>query len=160
MIREINYLDFKEINLARELLIKSIPHCKNDINLSFSLLENPELMIKHKKEHDLIDSRLFGFFNENKLMGVSGLYSLEADSYEAYWVNWFAVDNCYIRKGIGTQMFKFLEEKVAEEKKAFLRVYTTLPELKGFWGKQADFYREELEDGSTYYYFQKEIDYI
>lgn len=158
MIREINYLDSMEMNTARELLIKSIPHCKDYINQSFSLLEDSGLMAKHTENYDLVDSSLFGFFDENKLIAVSGLYSLEEDSFEAYWVNWFAVSDRYTKLGIGTQMFKFLEERVAEEKKDFLRVYTTIPELKGFWEKQATFYGEEIEDGITYYYFQKEID--
>jgi len=157
MIKEINYLDSVEMNIARELLIKSIPHCKDDINLSFSLLKNVELMTEHKENYDLVDSRLFGFFSENKLIGISGLYSLEEDSFEAYWINWFAIDDRYTRLGIGTQMFKFLEKRVEEEKKDFLRVYTTIPELKGFWEKQASFYNEELEDGITYYYFQKKL---
>lgn len=157
MIREINYFDQKEMHSVCKLLTESIPHCKDDIFLSLCLLQNPKVMAAHKEKNNLVDSNLFGFFDKEKLIGVCGLYSLEQDFNEGYWINWFAVDNCYIRLGIGTQMFKFLEEKVIKEKKDYIRVYTTIPELKDFWGKQASFYYEELEDGITYYYFQKKL---
>ena len=69
--------------------------------------------------------------DEEKVLGKTGLYSLEKDKEDTYWLGWYCVDPESRGKGIGSKLLDYSIKKAKERDKKFLRLYTsTSPEEK------------------------------
>jgi ribosomal protein S18 acetylase RimI-like enzyme len=69
--------------------------------------------------------------DNNSVIGTTGLYALEKDKQDAYWLGWYCVDMKFRGKGIGSKLLDYTIELAKERGKKFLRLYTsTSPEEK------------------------------
>jgi ribosomal protein S18 acetylase RimI-like enzyme len=62
---------------------------------------------------------------KEKLLGISGLYSLDKDKENTYWLGWYCVDPKHRGKGIGGKLLDFAIRKARNRGKKFLRLYTS-----------------------------------
>ena len=62
---------------------------------------------------------------KEKLLGISGLYSLDTDKENTYWLGWYCVDLKHRGKGIGGKLLDYVIRKVGSRGKKFLRLYTS-----------------------------------
>ena len=60
-----------------------------------------------------------------RVLGTTGLYSLEKDEKETYWLGWYCVDPAFRGKGIGGKLLDHVIRKAKERDKIFLRLYTS-----------------------------------
>lgn len=66
-----------------------------------------------------------------KILGTIGLYSLEKDKKDTYWLGWYCVGPEFRGKGIGSKLLDFTIKKARQRGKKILRLYTsTSPEEK------------------------------
>jgi ribosomal protein S18 acetylase RimI-like enzyme len=97
-----------------------------------------------------------------KVIGIIGLYCMDEDSHEAYWIGWFCVNPAFRGRGLGSKLLDLAIKNTKADGKRFLRLYTSddpnesaaqrLYEKKGFSvsrenvrkrGKYNIFYREK-----------------
>jgi GNAT superfamily N-acetyltransferase len=83
-------------------------------------------------ENKILSLEYFVAVNESeKILGTTGLYSLEKDKNETYWLGWYCVDPEFRGKGIGSKLLDFTIRKAGERGKKILRLYTsTSPQEK------------------------------
>jgi ribosomal protein S18 acetylase RimI-like enzyme len=62
---------------------------------------------------------------DGKVVGITGLYSLEEDWKDALWLSWFCVDPSCRGRGLGTKLLDLAIENARKEGKKFLRLYTS-----------------------------------
>ena len=62
---------------------------------------------------------------DDKVVGITGLYSRRKDSNEALWLGWFAVHPNYRKKGIGNKLLQFSIDEAKKRGKKYLRLYTS-----------------------------------
>jgi len=60
-----------------------------------------------------------------EVLGTTGLYALEEDKQEAYWLGWYCVDPKYRGRGIGGKLLDFTIEEAKNRGKKILRLYTS-----------------------------------
>ncbi len=60
----------------------------------------------------------------NRLVGITGIYTIETDENKAAWISWFCVDTNYRTRGIGKQLLEFTIARARQIGKQFLRLYT------------------------------------
>lgn len=72
--------------------------------------------------------------NKNKIIGVTGLYTIKKDKREANWLGWTCINCKYQGKGIGKKLVEFIINKSKKKNKKYLRVYTNIDKV-GFYEK-------------------------
>ena len=69
--------------------------------------------------------------NEKKeVIGTTGLYSIEDDEKNKYWLGWFCVNQKYRGQGIGQKLLDFTINKAKKKGAKYLNLYTSTNPLE------------------------------
>lgn len=60
-----------------------------------------------------------------KVVGLVGLYEQESDPDDLIWLGWFLTDSTSRKKGVGAKLLRFAIQRARDAGKKGLRVYTT-----------------------------------
>ncbi|HLM84012.1 MAG TPA: GNAT family N-acetyltransferase [Candidatus Bathyarchaeia archaeon] len=98
----------------------------------------------------------------DKVVGTTGLYALEKDKKDTYWLGWYCVDPEFRGKGVGSKLLDYTIEMVKERGKKFLRLYTsTSPEEKAaqiiYDSRGFETTKKEKSENSKYEIIYKEL---
>ena len=63
--------------------------------------------------------------NKGKLLGVVGLYSLNSDYLDTYWIGWYCVSKKERGKGIGSILLEYVINEARVRKRKYLKLYTS-----------------------------------
>lgn len=80
--------------------------------------------------------------DKDKVVGTTGLYQLETEGNDVYWLGWFCVDEKYRRSGIGRIIIDFTFEEERRLGGKVLKLWTTdhpLMEASGKFYKKLGF---------------------
>jgi GNAT superfamily N-acetyltransferase len=61
----------------------------------------------------------------NVVLGTTGMYSIEEDLIEAYWLGWFCVGHEFRGRGVGLLLLDFTIREATSRGKKYLRLYTS-----------------------------------
>lgn len=124
---KIEPLSKKTLKPAIRLLqnVFDYPEGRKQIKLWFTASLNPD---KYQKLYEKEKSKWVQYYvalHKNKIIGTTGLYQLENEKNDVYWLGWFCVDERYRRSGIGREIidFTFKEERKLGGK--VLKLWTT-----------------------------------
>ncbi|MCG2698377.1 GNAT family N-acetyltransferase [Candidatus Parcubacteria bacterium] len=79
-----------------------------------------------KSKNDVKTLEYFVAIDENdSVIGTSGLYSLNSDYKDTYWLGWYCVHQDYRGKGIGKILLDCSIKKARKRGKKFLSLYTS-----------------------------------
>lgn len=153
----------KALKVLRKAFPQNIPYFTNCLEVS--LQKNGSYLKFLAKEGLIGIPKYFVALDKNDVAGVIGIYSMTKDRQEANWVGWFAVDPEYRKQGIGTKLMNFIICKAKNNKKKYLRLYSsTYPleryshkfyEKKGFvkMGEQ----RIRKNSHNKYYFYELKV---
>jgi GNAT superfamily N-acetyltransferase len=140
---------------------------KPSIGFSASLDKNKleKLNMDYQKQYgvSILSLEYFIALDEisEKVIGTTGLYSLEEDANEAYWVGWFCVHPDFTGQGIGRALLKYIIEISRASGKRFLRLYTSdhpVESTAQFLYESMDFKiwneKGERKDGNTTIFYR------
>ncbi len=107
--------------------------------------------------------RYFVAIKDKQVVGISGLYGLEAYPEDVLWLGYFAVKKKFQGQGIGSGLYKYVEELA---RKMGIRLFCV--ETDSSKKKAMDFYKKQgfieggkikgfYEDGSDQVYMWKEL---
>lgn len=85
----------------------------------------PSVADQYADMRGIYDRRQWVAEINNKIVGTIGHIVLDQDRKEADWLNWFCVDPCYRRRGIGSRLLAFLEDQAIRRGKRYLRLWTS-----------------------------------
>ena len=103
---------------ATELLKKVFnPSKEEKLTLKASLY--PQKYKDYLKKHQFIELNYYVLVENEKVIGLTGLYAYDDNS---YWLGWFCVDEKYRNKGYGKKLLDFSIYKA--QKRKFLYLYT------------------------------------
>lgn len=66
--------------------------------------------------------------NSKRIVAITGIYENIDDESEALWGGWTCVHPTYRGKGLGRHLFNFVIEKARDQKKQYVRAYTSTAE--------------------------------
>jgi GNAT superfamily N-acetyltransferase len=91
-----------------------------------SLDQNKLDKLNEKSTGEIYSLEYFVAVDETgKVLGTTGLYALEEDKQEAYWLGWYCVDLKFRGKHIGSKLLDFTINIARERGKKILRLYTS-----------------------------------
>ena len=124
---KIKPLSRKTLKPAIKLLhgVFAYPEGRRETKKGLTISLDPEKYKETYKKEKLKWVKYYVALEGAKVVGTSGLYKMENDPKETFWLGWFCVDETYRRKGIGS---KLLDYTIREEKRRSgrtLKLWTT-----------------------------------
>ena len=111
-------LNERYLNEAEKLIEKIFqPTEEEKLTLRSSIY--PEKYKDYLQKHGFIELKYFVLVENDKVIGLTGLYAYNEKS---YWLGWFCVDEKYRNKGFGKKLLDFAIYKAQTKK--FLYLYT------------------------------------
>lgn len=107
------------INLTKEVFGEST--AKKDLPASLT----PDKYKKYLEKTEIFNLEYWVAVDGNDILGVIGLYSEENGKEETRWIGWFCVNPLARKRGIGSQLLRFVIEKARMEGRKTLKVYTS-----------------------------------
>ncbi len=124
-------LSKKNISEAIDLILRVFPESRVQdedfaprwFKASLSPKENKKLYssfgVKYLKYWVVIDK------DTKKIIGITGVYSLEKDEEEAFWLAWTCVHPNFRGMGVGKMLMEYIIRKAKDKKRKYLRLYTS-----------------------------------
>jgi len=126
---EIKHLSKENLNQAIKLVLKVFPYSEpTDEEYApkwFKASLNPAKYKKDFKEVSVTYVKYWVAIEKDKVIGAIGIYTYKKDEKEANWLAWFFVDPNYRNKKIGSKLLDYIIEKTKEQKKTYLRLFTS-----------------------------------
>ncbi|MHC1682302.1 MAG: GNAT family N-acetyltransferase [Clostridiaceae bacterium] len=132
------------MNLPKDVII--VPLTKTYLEQSINLVESTfdeEDMSLSKELEASVDEKKFAKYvkrydknmrtleyfiakdNNQRVIGIIGLYSLKKDYKDTYWIGWYCVDINERGKGIGKALLEFIITMAKYREKKYLCLYTS-----------------------------------
>lgn len=127
---KIKPLSKKTLEEASKLTLKVFHSKKTDEDYPpkwFEASLNPNANKKSYDDFDVKDLKYWVALNNNneKVVGIIGIYTLKYDEKNANWLGWYCVDPKERDKGLGKLLLKFVIKKTKKQGKTWLRLYTS-----------------------------------
>ncbi len=86
--------------------------------------EKLDIFIKKNPEIDTLEYFL-AVDKKERLIGVTGLYSLKSDKEDSCYLGWYCVEKKYRGKGVGGMLLDHSIREARARKKKYLKIYTS-----------------------------------
>jgi len=129
-------LQIRQITQIKELNHNNLEEAKNLRNRTFNYIKKIEQdtldasldrknYIKCYKNNEINFMKYYVLENnDNKIIGLTGIYNEIEDEDDMCWIGWFCIDNNYRNLGLGKKLLDFSINKAKELNNKFLHLYT------------------------------------
>ena len=130
MVYDIKIIPLNEFYLKQTIkLVKSIfKYEKESVSLELKASVDNDEFNKYLLYEDN-NIRTLEYFiainNKGKILGVVGLYSLNDDYIDTYWLGWFCVAKDERGKGIGKILLEYVINEARVRQRKYLKLYTS-----------------------------------
>jgi GNAT superfamily N-acetyltransferase len=83
---------------------------------------------QRKVDAKMLQLDYFVALEDDRVVGLVGLYLMKEDSNDALWLGWYCVHPTSRGKGVGTLLLEFVIEQARSRNKSYLRLYTSTDE--------------------------------